>query len=106
MTIDFDMLRREIRAIDYVRGNPVQDALWREDDAYARASLLIEGRVPSAEDDALFDMLRQERVPLLLSARIILKLLGHPYADPALAITPIGTKRWGRNITRSTQCRD
>lgn len=55
MTIDLDMLRHEVRAIDYVRGDPVQAAIWRE-------------------DDALFDMLRDERVPLLLAAQIILKL--------------------------------
>ena len=62
------------------------DAL--EDDEDARANLTIEDMALSAEDDALFDMLRDERVPPPLATQILLRLLGHPDADPALAITP------------------
>tara|TARA_R110000868_G_scaffold276108_1_gene535770 strand:+ start:11016 stop:11123 length:108 start_codon:yes stop_codon:yes gene_type:complete len=31
-------------------------------------------------------MLREEAVPPALATAIVFKLLGHPYADPALAI--------------------
>lgn len=89
-TIDLDMLRREVRALNYVRGNPAEDTMWREDDEDARANLAIEGIPLTAEDDALFDMLRDERVPPPLTTQILLRLLGHPDADPALAITPAG----------------
>jgi hypothetical protein len=89
-TIDLDMLRREVRALDYVRGSSAEDAMWREDDEDARANLAIEDMSLSAEDDALFDMLRDERVPPPLATQILLRLLGHPDADPALAITPAG----------------
>ena len=41
-----------------------------------------------AQEEALFDMLRDEGVPPPLATRIVLKLLDHPDADPALAITP------------------
>lgn len=34
-------------------------------------------------------MLRDEAVPPALATQIILKLLDHPDADPALAITPL-----------------
>ena len=89
-TINLDMLRREVRALDYVRGSSDEDAMWREDDEDARANLAIEGMVLTPEDDALFDMMRDERVPPSLATQILLKLLGHPDADPALAITPAG----------------
>ncbi|GGB43363.1 hypothetical protein GCM10011380_36010 [Sphingomonas metalli] len=88
MQIDLDALRREVRALDYLRGNQADAAMWREDDEDSRANLAIEGMALSAEDDALFDMLRDERVPPPLATQILLKLLGHPDADPALAITP------------------
>ena len=88
-TINLDMLRREVRALDYVRGSSDEDAMWREDDEDARANLAIEGMVLTPEDDALFDMMRDERVPPSLATQILLKLLGHPDADPALAITPL-----------------
>lgn len=89
MPLDIDTLRREVRALDYVRGTPAEDAMWREDDEDSRANLAIEGMALDADDDALFDLLRDERVPPPLATAIVLKLLGHPDADPALAITPI-----------------
>ena len=89
-TIDLDMLRSEVRTLDYVRGSPAEDTMWREDDEDARANLAIEGMALTPEDDALFDMLRDERVPPALATQILLKVLGHPDADPALAITPTG----------------
>ena len=88
--INLDMLRNEVRALDYVRGSSAEDTMWREDDEDARANLTIEGMALTPEDDALFDMLRDERVPPPLATQILLRLLGHPDADPALAITPAG----------------
>ena len=86
-TIDLDKLRREVCALAYVRGSLAEDAMWREDDEDSRANLAIEGITLTPEDDALFDMLRDERVPPILATQILLKLLGHPDADPELVIT-------------------
>lgn len=88
--LNIEAIRAEVRALDYVRGSPTDAAMWREDDEDSRANLAIEGMTLSAEDDALFDMLRDERVPPPLATQILLKLLGHSDADPALAITPAG----------------
>ena len=88
--LNIEAIRAEVRALDYVRGSPADAAMWREDDEDSRANLAIEGMALSAEDDALFDMLRDECVPPPLATQILLKLLGHPDADPALAITPAG----------------
>ncbi len=87
-TFDVEAVRAEVRALDYVRGTPAEVALWREDDADARANLAIEGMALEAQEDALFDMLCDEAVPPPLATAIVLKLLGHPDADPALAISP------------------
>ena len=87
--LDLDAIRAEVRALAYVRGTPAEAAMWREDDADSRANLAIESMDFNAEDEALFDMLRDEAVPPPLATQIILKLLGHPDADPALAITPL-----------------
>lgn len=88
--LDLDAIRHEVRALDYVRGSPVEAAMWREDDEDARANLAIEDMALGADDAALFDMLRDEAVPPPLATAIVLKLFGHPDADPALAITPLG----------------
>ena len=89
MQIDLDKIRAEVRALAYVRGTPAEAAMWREDDADSRANLAIEGMDLNAEDEALFDMLRDEAVPPPLATQIILKLYDHPDADPGLAITPL-----------------
>lgn len=89
MQIDLDTLRREVRALDYVRGTSAEAAMWREDDADSRANLAIEGMAMEPDDEALFDMLRDEAVPPPLATQIILKLYDHPDADPGLAITPL-----------------
>lgn len=91
-TLNIDAIRREVRALNYVRGSSAEAALWREDNADARANLAIEGMALEPDDDALFDMLREEAVPPPLATAILLKLLGHPDADPALAITPLAGK--------------
>lgn len=87
--LDIDAIRAEVRALDFVRGSPAEHAMWREDDADSRANLAIEGMALETDEHLLFDMLRDEAVPPPLATQIILKLLGHPDADPALAITPL-----------------
>ena len=87
--LDLDAIRAEVRALAYVRGTPAEAEMWREDDADSRANLAIEGMDLNAEDEALFDMLRDEAVPPPLATQIILKLYDHPDADPGLAITPL-----------------
>ena len=93
MTFDLDAIRREVRALDFERGTPADVAEWREADAESRANLAIEGMTLSADDEALFDMLRDEAVPPPLATQIILKLYDHPDADPRLAITPLEQAR-------------
>lgn len=87
--LDIDAIRVEVRALDYVRGTLADVAEWREADAESRANLAIEGMTLKPDEEALFDMLRDEAVPPPLATQILLKLLGHPDADPALAITPL-----------------
>ena len=87
--LDIKAIREEIRALDFVRGSPAEHAMWREDDEDSRANLAIEGMALEPDEEALFDMLRDEAVPPALATQIVLKLLGHPDADPALAITPL-----------------
>lgn len=87
--LDIEAIRREVRALDFVRGTPAEVTMWRDDDADSRANLAIEGMALETDEHLLFDMLRDEAVPPALATQIILKLLGHPDADPALAITPL-----------------
>lgn len=87
--LDIEAIRREVSALDYVRGSSAEAAMWREDDEESRANLAIEGMTLDADDTALFDMLRDEAVPPPLATAILLKLHDHPDADPALAITPV-----------------
>lgn len=86
---DIDAIRQQVRALDYVHGTPAEADMWREDDADSRANLAIEGMALEPDEDALFNMLRDEAVPPSLATQIILKLHNHPDADPALAITPL-----------------
>ena len=53
-TIDLDTLRSEVRALDYVRGSPAEDTMWREDDEDARANLAIEGMALLTRDAARY----------------------------------------------------
>lgn len=87
--LDVEAIRREIRALDFVRGTPAEVTMWRNDDADSRANLAIEGMAMETDEHLLFDMLRDEAVPPPLATQIILRLLGHPDANPALAITPL-----------------
>ena len=87
--LDIEAIRREVRALDFVRGTAAEVAMWRDDDADSRANLAIEGMAMETDEHLLFDMLRDEAVPPALATQIILKLLDHPDADPALAITPL-----------------
>ncbi|KHA63816.1 MULTISPECIES: hypothetical protein [Sphingomonadaceae] len=88
--LDVEAIRAEVRALHFRRGSLAEVAAWREADAESRANLAIEDMALEPDEDALFDMLRDEAVPPPLATQILLKLLGHPDADPALAITPIG----------------
>ena len=85
---DFDVeaIRRQVCALDFVRGTSAEAAIWRDDDVVSRANLAIEGMDLTPDEDALFDMLRDEAVPPPLATQIILKLLGHPDADAMLAV--------------------
>ena len=74
--IDVGALRVQVRAMDYARGTPEQIAQWREDDEDSRANLVIEGMTPTADEDAMFAMLRDEGVPPSLVSSIILGLYG------------------------------
>ena len=63
--------------------------MWREDMAESRANLVIEDMIPTPNEDAFFAMMLDEGVPPPLVSQILLKLLNHPDADPALAVTPM-----------------
>jgi len=76
VVIDVGALRVQVRAMDYARGTPEQIAQWREDDEDSRANLVIEGMTPTADEDAMFAMLRDEGVPPSLVSSIILGLYG------------------------------
>ena len=86
---DVEAIRAQVRAMDFVRGTPAETAMWREDDAESRASLVIEDMIPTPNEDALFEMLRDEGVSPELGTQILLRLLDHPDADRALPIAPI-----------------
>jgi hypothetical protein len=87
--LNIEAIRREVRALDFVRGTAAEIAMWRDDDADSRANLAIEGMALETDEHLLFAMLRDEAVPPALATQIVLKLLDHPDADPALAITPV-----------------
>ena len=89
LLLDLDAIRREVRALEFERGTPADVAEWREADAESRANLAIEGMALETDEHMLFDMLRDEAVPPPLATQILLRLLDHPDADPALAITPL-----------------
>ena len=74
--INVEALRAQVRAMNYARGTPAQIAQWREDDEDSRANLVIEGMTPTADEDAMFAMLRNEGVPPSLASSIILDLYG------------------------------
>ena len=74
--IDVEALRVQVRAMNYVCGTPEEVAQWREDDEDSRANLVIEGMTPTADEDAMFAMLRDEGVPPSLASSIILGLYG------------------------------
>ena len=86
---DIEAIRAQVRAMDFVRGTPAETAMWREDDAESRANLVIEDMIPTPNEDAFFEMLRDEGVSPELGTQILLRLLDHPNADRALPIAPI-----------------
>lgn len=90
---DIEAIRAQIRAMDFVRGTPDEDRQWREADEDSRANLAIENMDLTANENAFFDMLRDEAVPPPLATQILLKLLDHPDADPALPIASMTSVR-------------
>ena len=90
---DFDIkaIRRQVRAMDFVRGTPAEVAMWHEDMADSRANLVIEDMIPTRNDDAFFEMMADEGVPPPLVSQILLRLLDHPDADRSLPVTPMGS---------------
>ena len=86
---DIETIRRQIRAMDFVRGTPTEIAMWHEDMADSRANLIIEDMIPTPNDDEFFEMMLDEGVPPPLVSQILLRLLDHPDADRSLSITPI-----------------
>lgn len=86
---DIEAIRAQIRAMDFVRGTPAENAIWREDDEDSRANLAIEDMALDPDDAALFDLFRDEAVPPPLATQILLRLLDHPDADRSLPITPM-----------------
>ena len=90
--LNIEAIRREVRALPFTRGSSAEAAMWREDDEDSRANLAIEGMALEPDDDALFDMLREEAVPPPLATAILLRLMDHPDAGRSLAITPLAGK--------------
>ena len=67
-------MRERIRSSSIELGTPEQVALWRDDVAEARANLVIEGFVPTPEEDALFALMLDEGVPPAMMPSLILSL--------------------------------
>ena len=84
---DIEMIRRQVRTMDFVRGTPAEVAMWHEDMADSRANLVIENMIPTPNDDAFFAMMLDEGVPPPLVSQILLRLLDHPDADRSLPVT-------------------
>ena len=93
ITFDIEVIRTEVRAIDFTRGTPAEVAMWREDMADSRANLVIEDMIPTPNDDAFFDMLLNEGASPPLVSQILLRLLDHPDSDRSLPITPVAAAR-------------
>jgi len=86
---DIETIRRQVRAMDFVRGTPAEIAMWHEDMADSRANLVIEGMIPTPNDDAFFAMMLEEGVPPPLMSQVLLRLLDHPDADRSLPLMPM-----------------
>ena len=93
ITFDIEVIRTEVRAIDFTRGTPAEVAMWREDMADSRANVVIEDMIPTPNDDAFFEMMLVEAVPPPLATQILLRLLDHPDSDRSLPITPVAAAR-------------
>src|SRR3546814_18432734 len=78
-----------VRVIDDVRVTRDERAMWHEADAEADSNLTSEGMDVTIGEQALFEILRAAAVPPPLATAIVLKLLDHRDADPALPITPL-----------------
>lgn len=86
---DIEAIRSEVRTMDFVRGTPADIAEWRIAHEDSRANLVIEDMIPTPNEDAFFELMLDEGVSPPLVSQILLRLLDHPDADSALAITPL-----------------
>ncbi|MES2338435.1 MULTISPECIES: hypothetical protein [unclassified Sphingomonas] len=68
---DLETLRQRIPQMDFARGTPEKIALWREDIAESRTNLIIEGLIPTVDEDAMFAMMLEAGVPPSTMAMII-----------------------------------
>ena len=64
---------------------------WRLAYEDSRHNYVIENMIPTPNEDALWEMMLDEAVSPPLVSQILLRLLDHPDADPALPITPLST---------------
>lgn len=87
--LNIEAIRAEVRAMDFARGTPADIAQWRMANEDSRHNLVIEDMVPTANEDAFFEMMLVEGVPPELTTQILLRLLDHPNADRSLPITPM-----------------
>ena len=46
---DIEVVRAEVRTMDFVRGTPAEVAMWHEDMAESRANLVIEDMIPTPQ---------------------------------------------------------
>ena len=86
---DIEAIRAQVRAMDFTRGTSAEIAEWRMANEDSRHNLVIEDMIPTANEDAFFEMMLVEGVPPELTTQILLRLLDHPNADRSLPITPM-----------------
>ena len=80
--LDVEEIRAQVRTLDFTRGTAAEIAMWREDDADSRANLAIENMSLDPQEDALFDMLREEAVPPPLATAIVSSCSAIPTPTP------------------------
>ncbi len=90
---DIEAIRAQVRAMDFTRGTPADIAEWRMAHEDSRHNLVIEDMIPTPNDDTFFELMLDEGVSPELTTQILLKLTGHPNADPALPIAAMTAAR-------------
>jgi hypothetical protein len=79
---DIEVIRAQVRAMDFVRGTPQDVEQWRLDDADSRANLAIEDIALAPNEADLFDMLMEEAVPPALVSKIVMGLMQNGHGEP------------------------